>query len=160
VVLLIATLGIAAFCLRYGSQQTAEGVSTAGLTSLRIGMDRRDVQRLLGPPLAQLERGSNEAILVYAQPCQPCGNGIEISVLLKDERVEAAGAEFWDMGVWWCRHDACPVILDSSTFNRLLGSAGQEAETANWPMEPTSATSRAGYDRRVRRRLMRSALNG
>jgi hypothetical protein len=115
--------GLVAFCLLYGTQRIGIGVSGTGLASLRIGMDGRDVLRLLGPPLAQVEREHNEVNLVYAEPCRPCGNGLEISVRLKDERVEAAGAEFWDLGVWWCRRDACPIIWDPGTFDLVLDSS-------------------------------------
>ena len=98
----------------------APGVSQEGLLELRPGMTEGDVFRLLGEPLSK-ERNAflDTWTWNYGTPSSLTGGGLEIGVNFAGGRLESAGVEHYDLGVFWCRQDKCPVIWDRARFARL-----------------------------------------
>ena len=100
----------------------APRLTRKGLLGLRIGMSEPEVIALVGPPLAKHpptdpKRDPNWT-WVYGKPGL-LETGIEIGVGMQAGRLMSAGAELHDLGVYWCRRDACPVVRDEEALGCL-----------------------------------------
>lgn len=107
------------------------GVNRAGLLKLRTGMSEAEIQQLLGPPLSrrkavgphpirQEARWTGEWIWSYGeQGLLGFGSGVEIWMKVENGCLSSAGAERFDLGIWWCTPRECPRVLDRKAFERL-----------------------------------------
>jgi hypothetical protein len=126
--LLIASL-LFAFGCGFGSR-VAEGLTLERLLSLRCGMTEGEVSALLGVPLIVEQASrvpqdgsaarSSSYRWIYATPGF-LGGGLEVSVGFTAEgRVSGAGAEEHDLGLWLCRPERCPWVLNEDRLRALL----------------------------------------
>jgi hypothetical protein len=78
-------------------------------------------KRAYGPhPIGARPRWEGEWIWIYGeQGFLEFGDGMEISVGIKDGRLVSAGAERFDLGIWWCNQRECPVIWDERAMASL-----------------------------------------
>ena len=118
---------LAGFC--DAGSRLAEGVTKQGLLELRPGLSRDQVTDLIGEPLTE-ERDSHAetagadgksedgVVLIYAEPGFLQG-GFEMWVVMEEGRVAKAGVEEYDLAIYRCNRDECPVIWDEDALDRL-----------------------------------------
>jgi hypothetical protein len=103
----------------FGSRM-ASGVSQEALLQLRPGMTEAEILTVLGEPLSKEKSPFPDTwSWSYGTPNPLTGGGFEIGVNLTSGRLESAGVEHYDLGVFWCRRGECPVIWDRPKFHRL-----------------------------------------
>lgn len=117
------------FMPKLGSEVTRQG-----LLALRPGMSEAEVIYWIGEPLFKRRKHGYHPIgddpiwngewsWIYGeQGFFDFGPGFEISVGMKGGRLVAAGAERFDLGIWWCNQKACPVVWDKDQFEALPGN--------------------------------------
>lgn len=128
---LTIALCVAVFILCYfkvGSEM-APGVSKEALLELRPGMTEREVLQLIGPPLdkqrwypphptGEKPQWKGYTSWIYGKPGY-CQGGLEIGVGVQDGEVVAVGVASYDLGVYRCNLNQCPVIWDAEAMDRL-----------------------------------------
>lgn len=107
------------------------GVTKEGLLALRPGMTEGQIIRLIGQPISKHKTygphptgekpvwEGNWSWTYGEQGFLELGPGFEISVGFKDGRMTGAGAERFDLGIWRCRENECPVVWNKEEFARL-----------------------------------------
>lgn len=102
----------------------APGVSRAGLTRLRPGMTEAEVRHMIGEPLSVVKRDSGLAeareAWLYGTPSARFGGGAEIVLTMRAGQLARVMVEVYDLGVYWCNEDACPVIQDEKAFRSVV----------------------------------------
>lgn len=110
-----------------------EDLTVDGLLALRCGMSEGEVLALIGAPLAVQPASATEPTggiggsawaesrrWIYATP-GPLGGGLEVTVGFDASgKVSGAGAEEYDLGLWLCRPERCPWVLNESRLRVLL----------------------------------------
>ena len=125
--LLVGIVFIALFILCYfevGSEMAKE-LSREGLIELRPGMTEEEILQLIGPPLnreppqyGENPKRGNYARWIYGKPGL-CQGGFEIAVGVENGRLVAVGVELYDIGVYRCDKERCPVVWDQKTLQHL-----------------------------------------
>jgi hypothetical protein len=134
VLILAGSFGIAVLlCWWLYSPKLAKGVTRAGLLALRPGMSENEIVKLIGEPLykrrmfgahpiGQKSQWTGEWAWIYGeQGLFGFYGGLEISVGIEHGRLVSAGAERYDLGVWWCKPRQCPVVWDQDALAELRG---------------------------------------
>jgi len=96
------------------------GVSRDGVLAVRPGMTKEQVVALLGQPICRRSEGSEgllsgvspgggKELWVYGQPSPVVGGGFEIYVHMAGNRMMSIAVERFDLGVYYCGLDSCPV---------------------------------------------------
>lgn len=109
--------------------EIADGINREALLELRPGMTEQEVLQLIGPPLDKRHRYPSHPTgeapqrdgytsWIYGKPGY-CEGGLEIAVGIQSGRVVAVGVELYDLGVYRCNQDQCPVVWDAAALNRL-----------------------------------------
>jgi hypothetical protein len=131
----ITFLTLFIFCYFEVGSEMAKGINREGLVELRPGMTEEEILQLIGPPLDREPRSygensqrGNYTRWIYGKPGF-CQGGLEIAVGVENGKLVAVGVELYDIGVYRCNKERCPVVWNEEALE-LLPSRPQRSTTS------------------------------
>lgn len=111
------------FSLKYSpmiGSRVAENVTKEKILSLKLGMNKEEIIKILGNPIKTDYNNGNW--LIYATPGIH-GLGFEINIGISNNKLSCIHIEKNDFWIYVCCQNECPGIVNKSAFEELFFTA-------------------------------------
>lgn len=98
----------------------SKSVTQNNIEKLILGMEEKDIIRILGKPFSKSHKESDSYVFRYAKEGLPFGSGIEVSVHVKNKIYIGIYMESFDSGFYKCTLKSCPKITDKNMYNQHI----------------------------------------